>query len=167
MNTDQWLAEYRDKVDGIKQMTANLEENIADATTTASSPDQAVTVTVGANGALLNLEFGHHAAEHSYVQLAALVMKTVARAQHVVAEKVVTAFGPLGMQTGTIDLLTRYVPAEEPDEDHGAGAFDDLAPAPQPVPPWEAEPAAPARVSVARAVSRNDDDDDMSEERPW
>ena len=89
MDTDHWLAQYKNKVNGLKQAAADLEQNIAAATVTVSSPDEAVTVTIGPNGSLRDLKFSNRISEHSPTALAALVLKTVGRGQRAVAEKVV------------------------------------------------------------------------------
>lgn len=166
--TDQWLAQYKTKIDGIKQAAAGLEENIAEATVTTSSPDGSVTVTIGPNGSLLDLRFSHRAGEHSHTELAALVMKTVAKGQRAVATKVVEAFAPLGSGTSAMELLTRFVP-EEPDELAPASPYDALAAdtPPVPQPPTPPAPPTPQVATRPRHGRQSANDGDEFDERPW
>jgi DNA-binding protein YbaB len=179
MDTDHWLAQYKDKVNGLKQAAADLEQNIAAATVTVSSPDEAVTVTIGPNGSLRDLKFSNRISEHSPTALAALVLKTVGRGQRAVAEKVVEAFAPVGAGTSAMNLLTSFVPEEDDSaEQPPANAYDELvSDAPQDVPPAPAQqlpPAAPPQpMPAATARPRRTpqptptDDDFDDEERPW
>ena len=187
VDTDQWLAQYKTRIDGIKQAAADLEENIAEASVTISSPDGSVTVTIAPNGSLRDLRFSHRAGEHSHAELAALVMKTVSKGQRAVAEKVVEAFEPLGAGTSAMDLLTRYTPEEAPDEQGGgaANAYDQLTadtpPAPQaPVPPAPLRAPAPPRATAPppmpqmpaqaprpRPTRQSADEGDEFGGRPW
>ncbi|HEX3785974.1 MAG TPA: YbaB/EbfC family nucleoid-associated protein [Pseudonocardiaceae bacterium] len=174
IGTDQWLAQYKNKIAGVQQAAAELRENLAAATVTTSSPDGAVTVTIAPNGGLGDLKFSHRAAEHSYAELAALVMKTVAKGQRAVSEKVVEAFEPVGSGTSAMELLTSLAPEEDPEEQAPDNPYDDLAagapPAPQPPAP---PPAALPPVSIAAPAAapprpaRPAVDDDEFDERPW
>jgi DNA-binding protein YbaB len=184
-STDQWLDQYKHKVEGMKRAAVELEDNLAAATVTTSSPDGSVTVTVGANGSLRDLRFSHRAAEHSHAELAGLVMKTVAKAQRAVSEQVVEAFQPLGAGTAAMELLTQFVPDEPADADDGPSAYTDLAagappqppapvmPPPAPIPPVTPPapvPPAPRAAAPAAGPRRSraaDVEDDEYEERPW
>jgi len=106
---DRWLAQYTDNTTGLKQAADELERSLAAATVTVSSPDESVTVTIGPNGGLRDLKFSYRASEHHPAELAALVMKTVARGQRAVAEQVVEAYGPVGGGAGG-----RRLEAQEP-----------------------------------------------------
>jgi DNA-binding protein YbaB len=174
MDTENWLSQYKNRIADLKQKAANLEDGLAAANVTVSSPDEAVTVTIGSNGSLRDLRFSHRAAEHSYAELAALVMKTVAKGQRQVAEKVVEAFAPLGSDSNAMQVLTKFVPPEEPDEAEPPvnEAYDGPAdePAPAPEPPRVAPAPIPARVAAPAArprPARPADDDDEIEDRPW
>ncbi|AHH99145.1 DNA-binding protein YbaB [Kutzneria viridogrisea] len=175
MDTGQWLTQYKDKVEGIRQAAAEVTDNITAATVTTSSPDGSVTVTIGPNGSLRDLRFGNRASEHSHTQLAALVMKTVARGQRAVAEKVVEAFAPIGAGTSAMDLLTKFVPEEVPDERPVPSTYDELAveTPPAPTPPVRPQPVRSGPAPTAPAAARPrparpvlDDADDFNE-RPW
>jgi len=173
MDTEQWLAQYRNRIGGLKQAATDLGDELAAATVTTSSADESVTVTIGPNGSLRDLRFSHRAAEHSYAELAALVMKTVAKGQRAVADKVVEAFAPLGTGTSTMDMLIGYVPAETADEPPApANAYDkfavDAPPEPQPsAPPTPPLPVAPPAAARARHARPAVEDSDDFDERPW
>jgi DNA-binding protein YbaB len=173
MDTERWLAQYRTRIDGMKQAAVDLSENLAAATVTTSSADESVTVTIGPNGGLRDLRFSHRAAEHTHAELAALVLQTVAKGQRAVAEKVVEAFAPVG-DTTTMDMLTSFVPEVETDEPAvPSNAYDELAAdtpaAPQPpaAPPAMTPPTpTPARARTRPARPAGEDGDDF-DERPW
>lgn len=158
-DTDKWLAQYEGKVNGLKQAAADLERDLAASTVTVTSSDESVTVTIGSNGSLRNVVFGQRVTEHSPAALSALLMKTVARGQRAVAEKVVEAFAPVGEGTSAMALLASFVPPQdaglEPDDqpppapnkydELASGAPDDVPPRP-PVPPRPVPAAAPLPV---------------------
>ena len=178
MDTDTWLAQYKDKVNGLKQAAADLQRDLAASTATVSSADESVTVTIGPNGSLRDVVFSQRAAEHSPAALAALLMKTVARGQRAVAEQVAAAFAPaVGEGTSAMALLTSFAPpadaGTEPGEELPPNKYDELAAGvpdapPPPVPP-PSPPVVPQPVRVAarprRATDGNDDGD--YDGRPW
>ena len=196
-DVDQWLAQYRTKIAGVQQATEELRENIAASGVTASSPDGAVTVTIAPGGGLRDLKFSHRAGEHTYVELAALVMKTVAKGQREMAGKVADAFEPIGAGTTAMEMLTSLAPEDEAEEELPSTPYDDLAadapaapPAPtlaapafadpafatQPAPmrsgPMPPAPQPPAPVRPAPSAgrprpARHAAEDDEFDERPW
>ncbi|CCH31229.1 YbaB/EbfC family nucleoid-associated protein [Actinosynnema sp. NPDC047251] len=113
---------------------------------TASSPDGAVRVTVRADGALEDLEFGDRARTVPLERLSGLVMETVRQAQSGIADQVA---GVMAEGLGDEDAQTRALVLDNlrsrfPDPET---ADDDDGPAPT------AREAAPA--------------DDDEEDRPW
>ena len=188
---DQWLAQYQSKIAGVQQAAEELRENISQAEVTISSPDGSVTVTVTPSGGLRDLKFSHRASEHSYTELAALVMKTVSKGQRATADKVIEAFEPLGAGTSAMELLTSLAPEEEPEEELPGNAYDALAaeapPAPQTPPqqpfaqqpparhqapayPAAQQPPMPTRSAPPAArprPARPAVEDDEFDERPW
>lgn len=159
------------------QAAAELRESLATASVTTSSPDGAVTVTIAPNGGLRDLKFSHRAGEHSYAELAALVMKTVSKGQRAVSEKVIEAFEPIGTGTNAMELLTSLAPEDDLEETVPATPYDELAagaaPAQQPpatLPPVAAPPVRPAPQvpAAARArPARPGVEEDEFDERPW
>jgi DNA-binding protein YbaB len=163
-------------LEDLQQRTTRLQEDIGNAVVTFRSPDQAVTVTVGPNGALLNLSLGHRAAEHTHTQLGPLIMSTVRAAQRKAAERVSEAFVPFGspeLTEHTRKFLTYLPPEDDQDdtatEDEPVNDFvpDDLVEqqAEQPAPlstPLSVTP--PPRGRPRRGAAADDPDDELE---PW
>ncbi|HEX3784710.1 MAG TPA: YbaB/EbfC family nucleoid-associated protein [Pseudonocardiaceae bacterium] len=185
MDFDRWLSDLQTRVADTQRKSAELMDNLGSTSATASSPDGAVTVVVGANGALHKIDFSPRIAEHTSAQLSALVMKAVHKAQRDVAERVGEALQPFDANG---ELLERYVSYQPPaDEDELAeegvdpasinaefgmpatpAAPPTLPPPPPPAAPAPAQfhppqPAAPARPRPRPVV----EDDDEGEDRPW
>jgi DNA-binding protein YbaB len=193
MDPQQWLQNYQKRIAGVRQASERLKENLGGAVVTMSSPDEAVTVTIGPNGSLKNLQLSHRAAEHSPQQLGSLIMTTVRRAQRVMAERVieaVTEFG--GGESDATKLLRNYLPedpSDRPDPDDSVSSFENglteqpmeepryAPPPPVPSAPAMAAPPAftpppapaptPAPAVRARAPRANAVEDDEFEENPW
>jgi DNA-binding protein YbaB len=129
MDPQQWLQNYQQKIAGFKRASEQLKENLGNALVTMSSPDEAVTVTIGPNGSLKNLQLSHRAAEHTPQQLGPLIMTTVRRAQRVMAEKVLEAVSEFGGgESDATKLLRNYLPEDPNDhvqDDESVGAFEE------------------------------------------
>lgn len=178
-NIEEWLGQYKSRIEGLKQASEGLRDNVASAGVTASSPDGAVTVTIAPGGGLRDLKFGHRAGEHTHAALAALVMKTVGKAQREMSEKVIEAFEPVGTGTPAMEMLTSLAPEEDPEDELPTNAYDDLAadapevpPAPQaaappPAPPAFTPPVRQAPPAARPRPARPAVDDDEFDERPW
>jgi DNA-binding protein YbaB len=181
MDPRQWLQNYQKKIDGIRQASEQLKENLGNSLVTMSSPDEAVTVTIGPNGSLKNLSLSPRASEHSPQQLGSLIMTTVRRAQRQMAEKVVAAVAEFGGAEGDAAKLTRNYLPEDPDDrvtpNDNVSSFDQhltepqvealsrhAAPQPAPVP---AAAPVPQPASRPRAPRVDAVEDDGFEENPW
>ncbi|TWP52727.1 YbaB/EbfC family nucleoid-associated protein [Lentzea tibetensis] len=167
MNPTQWLEEYEARLADLKQKSEDLQENFASASATASSRDGAVTVTVGPNGGLQNLQLGHRAVELGAPRLTALILETARIAQKQAAGKVLEVFRPLGEGTEAMSMVMDAIPDDE-DVD-GDTAFDEIdEPEPEPAPappvyrPAATAPQAPRPVRRARPA-----DDEEDENQPW
>jgi DNA-binding protein YbaB len=184
MDPQQWLQNYQKKIDGIRRASEQLKENLGNSLVTMSSPDEAVTVTIGPNGSLKNLSLSPRATEHTPQQLGALIMTTVRRAQRQMAEKVVAAVSEFGGAEGdAAKLIRNYLPEDPSDQVAGqnenVSSFDQHLNEPQPEPPpaRHAAPTAtpvPAAAPVPQPASRpraprmdSSADDDGFEENPW
>jgi DNA-binding protein YbaB len=196
MDPQQWLQNYQKRIAGVRQASERLKENLGGAAVTMSSPDEAVTVTIGPNGSLKNLQLSHRATEHSPQQLGSLIMTTVRRAQRVMAERVIEAVAEFGGEGDATQLLRNYLPedpSDRPDPDDSVSSFENEiteqppeeprytppppVPAAQPMPaPAGRAPAftppppsapAPAPAVRARAPRANAVEDDEFEENPW
>lgn len=193
MDPQQWLQNYQKRIAGYKRASEQLKANLGGAMVTMSSPDESVTVTIGPNGSLKDLQLSHRAAEHTPQQLGSMIMTTVRRAQRAMAEKVVeavTEFG--GGENDASKLIRNYLPEDpndRPGEDDSTGGFEaglnEQPPAEQPrfapPPPVAAAPSrgpgfsppppapapAPAPAVRPRAPRADTVDDDVLEENPW
>ncbi|QTR01515.1 YbaB/EbfC family nucleoid-associated protein [Saccharothrix algeriensis] len=164
MDPRQWLDDYESRLADLTQKSADLQESVAAANGRATSRDGAVTVTVGPNGGLLDLELGHRACELGPARLTALILGTARAAQKQAAQKVMEAFEPIG--TGT-EAMRMYMDALPDDRDDVAPDDHDPDPDPEPEPPRPpAPPQPPARPRTAARPARRDDEDD-DDNQPW
>jgi len=151
VDPDQWLTDMQTRMADLQQKSADLAENLAQASATATSNDGAVTVTIAPTGALQNLELTQRAAGMSPGKLTASIMEAVRKGQHAASAKMVEAFAPLGAGTESMDLVLSYLPADDEDdevEEHDLKAVDaldeDRPPLPpHPQPPHQAYPPRP------------------------
>ncbi|MEU4801921.1 YbaB/EbfC family nucleoid-associated protein [Actinosynnema sp. NPDC023587] len=132
---DELLADYRRSRDQL----ASVQRELAGVTATATSPDGAVTATVGARGSLTGLELADAAYRLRPGQLAQVILRTAREAATEAAERTYRVLGPV-LPAGTDpEALVRGTADLRPDE---------IAPPPQ----------------RRRAV---DDDDEDFEQRDW
>ncbi|GLY47180.1 YbaB/EbfC family nucleoid-associated protein [Lentzea sp. NBRC 102530] len=169
-NPYQWVEEYEAKLADLKQKSENLTENFAAAGATVSSQDGAVTVTVGPNGGLQNLQLGHRAVELGGPRLTALILETARKAQKQAAQQVLELFKPLGEGTEAYQMVSDSIPDDEVDEDtddryDAVEEDDEPEPAPAPA-PAASRPAAAPQPPPVRGRPRTDDDDNDDNE-PW
>ncbi|GGM51251.1 hypothetical protein GCM10012275_22720 [Longimycelium tulufanense] len=166
MDQDQWLADFQARVQTLQQQSQELQENLATATTTVSSPDESVTVTVAPNGGLQNLVLGHRACEAGPARLTAMIMETVRQGQRLAAHKVAEAFAPIGAGTEAMSMLTSHLPElDEADERELATHQDPSTTAPTPstpsaVFPPNTPPSTPQTRPAPRPHRQEPDDDD-------
>ncbi|MEU4801987.1 YbaB/EbfC family nucleoid-associated protein [Actinosynnema sp. NPDC023587] len=163
MDPRQWLDDYESRLADLKQKSDALQDDLAAANGTATSPDGAVKVTVGPGGGLLDLELGHRACDLGPSRLTALILTTARAAQKAASAKVVEAFAPMGTDTEAMRIvLDSIAHDEEPD------VVDDYEPEPEPAPqrpPAHPQPVAQPRPPAARPPRRDDEDDD--DNQPW
>lgn len=167
MDPQQWLDNFEAKLADLQRKSADLQENFENSQATASSPDGAVTITVGPNGGLLNIQLGHRATELGPARLTALIMQTAKVAQKQAAQKVMAAFEPLGEGTEAMRMVSDAIPDDEPDEVDDP-AYAEAEPEPEPVrapapPPPSRQMQMPTRP--VRGSRPGDDEDD--ENHPW
>ncbi|MET9229210.1 YbaB/EbfC family nucleoid-associated protein [Lentzea sp. NPDC003310] len=166
-NPYQWVEEYEAKLADLKQKSENLTESFASAGATVVSKDGAVTVTVGPNGGLQNLQLGHRALELGGPRLTALILETARAAQKQAATQVLELFKPLGEGTETYQMVSDSIPDDEVEED-ASDAYDEIdeEPEPAPAPPPVSRPAAAPQPPPVRGRARAADDDD-DDNQPW
>ncbi|MEV8437118.1 YbaB/EbfC family nucleoid-associated protein [Actinosynnema sp. NPDC051121] len=170
MDPQQWLDNFEAKLADLQRKSADLQENFQNSQATASSPDGAVTITVGPNGGLLDIRLGHRATELGSARLTALIMQTAKVAQKQAAQQVMAAFEPLGEGTEAMRMVSDAIPDDEVEDDESDYAEPDYAepepePARPPVPQLPTAQAPQARQVPARAARPGDDEDD--DNQPW
>lgn len=176
MDPQQWLDNFEAKLADLQRKSADLQENFENSQATASSPDGAVTITVGPNGGLLNIQLGHRATELGSARLTALIMQTAKVAQKQAAQQVMAAFEPLGEGTEAMRMVSDAIPDDQVEDDDEP---DYAEPEAEPVPPHPVAAHAPAPAAAPAPASRQpqmpsrparpsrpgDDEDD--DNQPW
>ncbi|MCG8923085.1 YbaB/EbfC family nucleoid-associated protein [Lentzea sp. CC55] len=166
-NPTQWVEEYEAKLADLKKKSEDLTENFAAASATVTSKDGSVTVTVGPNGGLQNLQLGHRAVELGAARLTAAILETARQAQKQAALQVLELFKPLGEGTEAYQMVSDSIPDDEDAEETG-DTYDEIDDEPEPAPaaPPASRPAAAPQPPPVRGRSRADDDDD-DDNQPW
>lgn len=160
-----WVEAYEARLADLKQKSEDLTENFAAAGATVTSKDGSVTVTVGPNGGLQNLQLGHRAVELGGPRLTALILETARAAQKQAANQVLELFAPLGEGTEAYQMVSDSIPDDEVEEDTDAYDEPDDEPEPAPAPPVSRPAAAPQPAPVRGRPRAADDDDD--DNQPW
>ncbi|GLZ30979.1 hypothetical protein Lesp02_31680 [Lentzea sp. NBRC 105346] len=161
MDPYQWVNEFESRLADLKKKSEDLQENFESASATVTSKDNAVTVTVGPNGGLQNLQLGHRAVELGAPRLTALILETARQAQRKAAGKVLEVFQPLGEGTETMQMVMDSIPADPETEEEDTFEVEEAAPPPPPV-----QRPAPAAVRPPSRRSRPADDED-DDNNPW
>ncbi|GLZ32830.1 hypothetical protein Lesp02_50180 [Lentzea sp. NBRC 105346] len=117
-NPHKLLDDYEKRTTALLERAEEAKAKIAELTGTATSQDGAVTVTVSAGGALLNLSFGSKADGMPKERLAALVMTTAKRAQAQAVGQIATIMAPVvGENSDAMRFVQEQIPPiEVPDE---------------------------------------------------
>ncbi|SDJ27995.1 YbaB/EbfC DNA-binding family protein [Actinokineospora alba] len=157
------LSDYEKRVAALLEKAEEAKTQIRDLTGSATSQDGAVTVTVSAAGALVDLSFGAEAEGMPRARLAALVMATARRAQAQATQRITEIMAPIiGDNTDAMRFLHEQVPpVVVPDEPPPAAPvlrqFNEEEAAEQP-------PQAPIRQPrPARATDEDENDYDQGD----
>ncbi|MEU8635771.1 YbaB/EbfC family nucleoid-associated protein [Amycolatopsis sp. NPDC048633] len=162
---DEWAAGFAAKA----QRYQAAQEETERLRLTASSGDGAVSVTVGADGAVTDLTFSNKIKSFPLDELSRTILTTMRRAQSGIAERVA---GVMSEQLGEEDRETRTLLLDNlrgrfPDPDEP----DDVPPPadpPPPVPPSPAPPAGGAGAPPASPPRRSGAaDPDEQDNNPW
>jgi DNA-binding protein YbaB len=173
LEIDSWLSNFQSRMQEVQQKAAKLTGDLAASSVTKSSADGAVTVNVGANGGLQNLELGRRATELAPAQLSALIMRTVRDAQRAASAKVGEALQDFGDDGAILRQYATFQPPEETpaatrqDRPPSAGFAVPAEPDPvssAPVPPV---PPVPRPAGPPRRPRPRDADDDGDDFAPW
>ncbi|WP_158890009.1 YbaB/EbfC family nucleoid-associated protein [Amycolatopsis anabasis] len=146
-----WLADLQRTGQRMIEQSRQAQDELGALLETASSADRAITVTVGANGALRNLSINQRAMSRSANELSAAIMDLANQAQTAAARRAVEIVQPFAGETGVEFLRSQLPQAEdempklpEPEEETGTSF---LRPA-----------SAPARPRRPRPVDSDDDE---------
>lgn len=159
MNPEQMIADLESKAQQLQQRSQQMQEQIQHASSTITSPNEAVTVQVAPNGALQHIEFSATAMRLTHVQLGQLVMQTVQKAQIQAAEQVASIVEPEFGGTEAMDFLRSFIPQPEEEEAPPPPAegqvmrevsWNEPAPKPQPKPQRPADDDEDGFGSVLR-----------------
>jgi DNA-binding protein YbaB len=166
LDPQQWLDNFEAKLADLQRKSADLQENVENSQATVASPDGAVTITVGPNGGLLNIQLGHRATELGSARLTALIMQTAKVAQKQAAQKVMAAFEPLGEGTEAMQMVSDAIPDDDEPRDDVPDYVepDDVEPEPVPAAPRPAPQMQMPSRPVRRTHAGDDEDD---ENHPW
>ncbi|GGS15255.1 MULTISPECIES: YbaB/EbfC family nucleoid-associated protein [Actinokineospora] len=162
---EEWMREFEGRIADAKAKAAAIQQGLANAGGSASSPDGAVTVSVAPTGALTDLRLTPAAMGKSPAALSAEIMATARKAQRSAANQVAETFAAAaGAGSETYRMITEYLPPEE-------------EPAPEPARPEQARfvpqplvdetpppPPPPARPRRPAPPPTDDDDGDFSDE---
>lgn len=110
------IADLESKAQQLQQRSQQMQEQIQHASSTVTSPNEAVTVRVAPNGALQHIEFSPTAMRLTHVQLSQLVMQTVQKAQIQSAEQVASIVEPEFGGTEAMAFLRSFIPQQEEEE---------------------------------------------------
>jgi DNA-binding protein YbaB len=116
MNPEQMIADLESRAQQLQQRSRQMQEQIQNASSTITSPNEAVTVRVAPNGALQHIDFSPTAMRLTHVQLSQLVMQTVQKAQIQSAEQVASIVEPEFGGTEAMDFLRSFIPQQEEEE---------------------------------------------------
>ncbi len=157
---EEWMRDFEAKIADAQAKAAAVQEGLANAGGSASSPDGAVTVAVAPNGALTDVKLTDAALRKSPAQLSAEIVEVARKAQRGAAVKVAETFEAVnGTGSETYRVITEYLPPAEEEQEPGQQrpgyVFNEEYEATAPPPP----PPPPAR----RPAPRVDEDDDFSD----
>jgi DNA-binding protein YbaB len=165
-----WVNDFEARAAELQRKAVEAQENLAAVSGTASSKDGAVTVTVGPNGGLTNLQLGHRAVELGAPRLTALILETARKAQKNASAQVVEVCRPITENAPqTLAMLMDAVAEHEDEEPDETNAIDEIEEDDEPVAKTKPAPtSAPSPAQPRPARGRppvNDEDDD--ENQPW
>ncbi|GAA4619323.1 hypothetical protein GCM10023108_43760 [Saccharopolyspora hordei] len=112
---EQWLAMMQQRADEMVRQSEQIQQQMQEMAETASDPDGTVSVTVGANGALKDLQIDQRAMRRSAADLRTTILQLAGQAQAAVAGRVVSAVEPVAGTAGMEFLRSQLPPEPEPE----------------------------------------------------
>ncbi|KJK48279.1 hypothetical protein UK23_17445 [Lentzea aerocolonigenes] len=169
MDPYAWINDFEARTTELQRKTAEAQENLAAVAGVASSKDGAVTVTVGPNGGLTNLQLGHRAVELGAPRLTALILETARQAQKNATAQVLEAFAPISENAPlTTSMIMDAIAANEDEELDETNALDQIEEDDEPVAETKPAPmSAPAPAQPRPARGRRPADEEDDENQPW
>jgi DNA-binding protein YbaB len=114
---DEWLADFEAKVADLQQKATQFKTNVEASGTAEQSLDGAVSVTVAASGALIDLHLTDAALRKTPDDLAAEILTLTRKARQTAASKVAQAFTPLGGDDNIVQQIPTPAPTPTPTPD--------------------------------------------------
>lgn len=120
----QWLADLQRQSERMLEQSQQAQAELAQLSETATSPDRAVSVTVGANGALKGLELDERVMRgRTAASLSATIMQLAGQAQAAAARRAIAVVEPFAGNTG-MEFLRSQLPPEEAGDSSPAATRD-------------------------------------------
>jgi DNA-binding protein YbaB len=116
---EQYLEQQAQRYAKMREGAERVKQQLAESTATVTSPNGAVTVTVGSGGVMRSLRFGQRAEGLPLAQLSASIMAAYGTACRRAAEQSVEIVSELvGPDSPTLQLMRDAIPPD-PDEQEG------------------------------------------------
>jgi DNA-binding protein YbaB len=116
---EQYLEQQAQRYAKMREDAERVKQQLAESTATVTSPNGAVTVTVGSGGVMRSLRFGQRAEGLPLAQLSASIMAAYGTACRRAAEQSVEIVSELvGPDSPTLQLMRDAIPPD-PDEQEG------------------------------------------------
>jgi len=117
---EQYLREQTIRFTKMREDAERVKQELADSTATVTSPNGAVTVTVGSGGVMRSLRFGPRAEDVPLAQLSSSIMAAYGKACREAAERGVAIMSQLvGEDSPSLQLMRNAIPPD-PETDDGA-----------------------------------------------
>jgi DNA-binding protein YbaB len=116
---EQYLEQQAQRYAKMREDAERVKQQLADSTATVTSPNGAVTVTVGSGGVMRSLRFGPRAEGLPLAQLSSSIMAAYGKACRHAAEQGVEIVSELvGPDSPTLQLMRAAIPPD-PDQEEG------------------------------------------------
>lgn len=118
---EQYMREQTVRFTKMREDAERVKQELAESTATSTSPNGAVTVTVGSGGVMRSLRFGARAENVPLAQLSSSIMAAYGKACREAAERGVTIMSQLvGEDSPSLQLMRDAIPPE-PDGEPATG----------------------------------------------
>ncbi len=119
---EQYMREQAERYTKLRADAERVKQELAESTATASSPNGAVTVTVGSGGVMRSIRFGPRADKVPLAQLSSSIMAAYGKACREAAEQGVAIMSQLvGEDSPSLQLMRNAIPPDPEGDDDLAG----------------------------------------------